>query len=205
MSPNTNNRFKQIGILGGSFDPVHNAHLEIAEQAFTQMQLNKVFFVPTSISPFKPNPPYTSDVHRLKMLHLAIQNIPHFEVSDTAISRKGVSYCIDTVHEFQLIYSRLSTIYWIIGSDLLPTLHLWKDFRTLITLVQFIVVERPNNPYIIPHTDPDLQLHPIQFKQTDISSTQIRQYFKDHNYSAAKACLPENVYHYITENHLYHA
>jgi len=251
---NHSKSIQKIGILGGSFDPIHIAHLQIAHQAFLQMHLDKVLFMPTSLSPFKPAPPHVSDAHRLQMLHLATQNTPHFEVNDLAISRKGISYCIDTVHELLPIYPSTTTsvdplqnplgleeckesrnakpertqvrdglstrttpqssvqrgfvrslIYWIIGSDLLPTLHLWKNFDELITLIQFIVVVRPDYPYTTSNPQLSLKLHPIQSKPIDISSTQIRKYFKAHDYRAAEDCLPTNVYHYIKEHHLYHA
>lgn len=203
-TPSQNNQ--KIGVLGGSFDPIHIAHLRMAHRAFIEMRLEKVIFMPTFLSPFKPAPPQASDADRLQMLHLATQNILHFEVSDLAISRKSTSYCIDTVHALQSTYPiTTNSIYWIIGSDLLPTLHLWKNFDELITLIQFIVVLRPDYPYTISHPQLSSKLHPIQLKPMDTSSTQIRSYLKTHNYTALEDYLPVNVIRYIKEHHLYGA
>jgi nicotinate-nucleotide adenylyltransferase len=108
----------KIGILGGTFNPVHIGHLILAEEAREKLGLDKIIFVPTALPPHKDNLNIAPAADRLKMLELAVASNKYFTVSDIEIKRQGRSYTIDTLKEFQAKYSR-DELYFIIGKYLL--------------------------------------------------------------------------------------
>lgn len=135
----------KIGFLGGSFDPVHFGHMVAAQDAFEQHRLDRLVFVPAAQAPLKAHEVQSTPEDRFAMLQRATAGDPRFDVSDVEIRRGGVSYTIDTVRHFRLIYPH-DDLYWIIGADQLPKLAFWKDIATLVKLIGFIVLERPGYP-----------------------------------------------------------
>jgi nicotinate-nucleotide adenylyltransferase len=135
---------RRIGILGGSFDPVHRGHLHAARAAMEAKALDRVVFVPAGQSPNKVGRPMESGAHRLTMLGIAIRDEPHFSTSDIELVRGGTSYTIDTVRALrkQLGEPEDSEIFLIIGSDNVPGLPAWREARALLGLVQPVVVDR---------------------------------------------------------------
>ena len=115
---------KKIGILGGSFDPVHTGHLIIAQDAAECLGLSEVIFVPAAIPPHKQHVRQAAPEDRLKMLHLAVKEDPRFSVSDLELQRGGVSYTVDTLRDLTEIYPN-SELILIVGSDTLLHLHNW--------------------------------------------------------------------------------
>lgn len=133
----------RIAIYGGSFNPIHNGHLIIAEEIRQLFSLEKIIFVPAAQPPHKPSGSLIDSSHRLAMLQLAIEDNPYFELSDIEIQRGGSSYTIDTLAAFQAQQEEGSQLYFILGSDAFIELDTWKQPNELFDLARFIVIERP--------------------------------------------------------------
>jgi len=163
----------KIGFLGGSFDPVHFGHLLAAQDAYEQCGLDRLILVPAAQAPLKPNDVQSSAEDRLAMLRAAVEWDHRFEVSDVELKRGGVSYTIDSARHFRALYPH-DDLYWVIGGDQLPKLHLWKDIVELARLVEFIFLERPGFP-VREHPNIDgLRLHRCDGHLLAISSTELR-------------------------------
>lgn len=132
----------KIGILGGTFDPVHNAHLMIAQQAQAAAGLNRVIFMPAGVPPHKEARALTQPMHRLAMARLAVEGIAGFEVSDMEIASPGTDYTVDTLRTLADTYTN-ARIYFIIGGDSLMYLDQWRSPETMLSLASFIAVYRP--------------------------------------------------------------
>lgn len=132
-----------IAIMGGTFDPIHYGHLRCAQEVLEGFGLDKVVFVPTAVTPHKPEEAITPPSARLEMVRLAIMDNPVFEVSDIEIKRGGRSFTIDTVRELAGPDVDISLI---VGNDSFNEISTWCEYETLFTLVSFIVVARPDYP-----------------------------------------------------------
>lgn len=164
----------KIGLLGGSFDPVHFGHLLAAQDAYEQHRLDRLIFVPAAQAPLKPNDVQSSATDRLAMLRSAIEWDRRFEISDVELLRGGVSYTIDSARHFRALYPH-DQLYWIIGGDQLPKLHLWREIGELAKLVEFIFLERPGFPLKATPDIPGLRLHRCDGHLLAISSTELRE------------------------------
>ncbi len=131
-----------IGIFGGSFNPIHLGHLVAAEEVFQQLALSKVVFVPTGISPHKEERDLIGAFHRYQMVKEAIHDNEHFEISDIEIKRPGKSYTIDTVRMLKEGYGENHTLYLIVGTDMIAEINTWKDIDALSRMCRFAVVNR---------------------------------------------------------------
>ena len=190
----------KIGFLGGSFDPVHFGHLIAAQDAYEQHQLDRLVLVPAAQAPLKPNDVQSSAEHRLAMLRAAVEWDHRFEISDFELRRGGVSYTIDSARHFRELYPE-DRLYWIIGGDQLPRLHLWKDINELARLVEFVVLERPGFPLKADVGVPGLRLHRCDGHLLGISSTELRERVKQG--LSLDYFVPHKAIVYITENRLY--
>jgi len=137
-----NQGIHQIGILGGSFDPVHMGHIGLAQETHTRFSLDQILFLPAFQSPHKPHIPLASSTHRMAMLRLALKGNTHFSISDSEMRREEVSYTIDTINRFRLKYSS-SDLYFIMGYDNLLDLDLLKDSREIMKNCHILVASRP--------------------------------------------------------------
>jgi len=157
---------KKIAIYGGTFDPVHHAHLILARQAIEVLGLNKVILVPASISPLKKAAPVASGEVRLAMLQAAIKGEPEFEVNECELLRPPPSYTIDTVEDIRQRECD-AAIYCLIGEDNIEQLPRWHRFVELEKTVRFVVLDRsgkqPSHSYQLIH------------RRIDISATEIRR------------------------------
>lgn len=167
-------RMVKIGFLGGSFDPVHFGHLLAAQDAFEQHHLDRLVLVPAAQAPLKPNEAQSSPEDRLAMLRAATEWDRRFEISDFELRRGGTSYTIDSARHFRAVYPR-DQLYWIIGGDQLPKLHLWREIEALARLVEFIFLERPGYPVKATPAIPGLKLHRCDGHLLAISSTELRE------------------------------
>lgn len=132
---------KKIGIFGGTFDPVHTAHLHMARCALEQAELDKVIFVPNGTPPHKSNSGITSGEHRYNMLVLATEDNPRFEVSDYELTKGGLCYTVDTMRYFRSENPH-DEFWFILGADSLDYLHKWYDGANLIRENRFLVAVR---------------------------------------------------------------
>ena len=126
----------RVGVLGGTFDPVHNAHLAIAGEAKRQLGLTEVIFVPAGQPWMKADTPISLAAHRLKMLRLALTGKKYFRVSTVDIDHEGPSYTIDTITRLRSELGQKIEFYFIMGWDSLPALPRWKDAPQLADLAK---------------------------------------------------------------------
>ncbi len=168
----------KVGVLGGSFDPIHIGHLHLALSLKESAHLDKVFLVPARLSPFKEgSPPHASAEDRLAMVCLAVASIPGFEVLDWEIRREAPSYTIDTIRHLRQDPSL--QLHLLIADDQLETFSLWKEVEELIKLAPPLVGAR----------------------SFDVSSTEIRARLQKKAYCGH--LVPAPVLEYIERNHLY--
>ena len=190
---------RRVGLFGGTFDPVHSAHVALAHAALGALQLDEVRWIPTGESWHKDLEP-TPAAQREAMLLLAIAGEPRFSLSRIEIERPGPSYTLDTVR--QLAAAEPATE-WVllIGADQYAGLHGWRDWRALLSLVTLAVAQRPGAAR---PPDPDVQRHPhrvVPLPMLDISSTEIRRLV---NVGAdISQLVPPQVARYIETHHLY--
>jgi nicotinate-nucleotide adenylyltransferase len=164
----------KIGLMGGSFDPVHFGHLVAAQDAIEQYQLDRLILVPAAQTPLKDRQTVTNGQDRLEMVRAAIDWDDRFEVSDFEVQRGGVSYTIDSARHFRALFPD-DELYWIIGGDQLPKLGDWKEIEALAKLVDFIFLERPGHPAKAAPAIPGLKLHRCDGHLIEISSTELRE------------------------------
>jgi len=133
----------RLGLLGGSFDPVHNGHLAIAHQTREALGLDQILFIPTSHPPHKPNGSLAPAHDRYEMVRLAIASDPSLAISDVEIRRPGKSYSIDTIRLLQQEYGVQTQLFFLIGLDAFLDFPSWRDPLTLLQLCSFVVLSRP--------------------------------------------------------------
>lgn len=136
----------KIAIFGGSFNPVHNAHIKLAERFVSEVGLQKVIFVPTNKTPLKDNRAIVSPEHRFNMCTLAVEDIDCFEVSDVEIIRDGLSYTSETIAYFKDTYPD-DDLYLILGADMFCTLEKWHDFKYIFKNVTLLTAPRDDVTY----------------------------------------------------------
>jgi len=156
----------KIGIYGGTFDPVHHAHLILARDALETLGVDEVIFVPAAISPLKKAAPIASSESRLAMLRAAVKGESRFSVEDCELRRPPPSYTIDTVEEVRRRNSD-AAIYCLVGEDNVAKLTKWHRFAELEKMVHFIVLDRTGQPRS--HS------YPVIERKIDISATEIRK------------------------------
>ena len=196
----------KIGLFGGTFDPIHNGHLDAAEAVRSKLNLEKVLFIPAGQPWLKEGRRITAAEHRLKMAELAISGKPYFEVSKIEIERPGATYTVDTLSGILKSMGNVE-IYVIIGMDTLKDFPRWKDPARLLKLGYLVSVPRPG--YSRPDIDIMTRMLPglkerliiMDGPEIDISASNIRQRI------AAKMpfdeLVPAKVAEYIRKNRLY--
>ena len=187
----------RIGILGGTFNPIHIGHLILAEEAYLKLKLDKLVFVPAFVPPHKDSAEIISAKDRLEMVRLAIEDNPAFEVSTFEIDSKKKSYSIDTLKEFRSVYGEDSQLCFITGSDSLKDLFSWKNINDIFKISKFIVANRPGYPIKeVPKEVDTVVITPIE-----VSSEDIRRRLKEAR--SIRYLVPEKVRKYILERKLY--
>lgn len=191
----------KLCIFSGTFNPIHIAHLKMAEYVLNNFGFDKILFIPAYKPPHKNYNPDMS-VHRYNMVKLAIKDNPHFEISDIEFKREGKSYTYDTILELYKKYNPKGKINLIIGTDAFKQIETWYEAEKLKKLVDFIVFVRENDKVDLS----ELKLKGYNFRFAkmefiDISSTALRDRIKD-NKPLADFVVKE-VEDYIKENGLY--
>lgn len=153
---------------------MHFGHLIAAQDVYEQHRLDRLFLVPAAQAPLKPQEIQSSAADRLAMLQAAVEWDHRFEISDYELRKGGMSYTIDSVRFFREQFPT-DDLYWIIGGDQLPKMHLWKDIETLAGLIKFIFLERPGHPAKAAPEIPGLRLLRCDGHLVEISSTELRQ------------------------------
>ena len=209
MSENRDgNKLSSIGIMGGTFDPIHYGHLVAAEVARVEFGLEKVIFIPAGRPPHKQSQIITDSEHRYQMTVLATSSNPSFEVSRIEVDKDELTYTFDTIKDLKSIYGEDCAIYFITGADAVLELLTWYKIQELLALCKFIAVTRPG----FDNQDLEQKIEEISSKYDGeiicieapllaISSTDIKRRLK--NGKPIKYLLPEEVEKYILKNGLY--
>ena len=202
----TGNEKIKIGIMGGTFDPIHYAHLATAEYIRETYNLDKILFIPNG------NPPHksklrTNKIDRYNMVLLATMNNDNFVVSDMEINRESRTYTIDTLKELHKIYKN-ANIYFITGFDAICDMESWKNVSENFELATFIAANRPGISSLEAKEKIEnlkikynANIRSVNVPSLDISSTYIRKHIKDGK--SIKYLIPENVETYIYEKNIY--
>lgn len=201
---------KKIGILGGTFNPIHTGHLIMAEEVCKHHQLSKILFIPAFMPPHKPPLDLADAHHRYQMVKEAIRENKKFEVSDLEIKRETKSYTIDTVQNLLQLYGENSDVFLIMGADSLGELKLWKDIKKLSQLCHFVVVNRPGYSFEVPESlavvvgrdkVSEMERLKVKISPIGISSTDIRKRLREG--ADVGGLVPSCVEAYIREHGLY--
>ena len=196
-----------IGVLGGTFDPVHNGHLIVAEEVKTRLNLVEIIFVPAGQPWLKAAKPISPAEHRLQMLRLAIADKPYFKLSTIEIERTGPSYTIDTITELRDKFGSEDELFFILGWDSLAELPQWREPSRLIKMCYLVAVPRPGYPrpklktleVIIRGLSQRVML--MKKPEIDISASAIRE--RVARGLSIRHLVPEPVNRYIKEHRLY--
>ncbi len=186
----------KIGILGGTFNPIHYGHLILGEQVLGQLGLDRVILVPTYLPPHKSGAGVIAAERRLKMAELAVEDNPHFEVSDIEVRRKGKSYTIDTLRAVKKNYPSAG-LFFICGSDLVSEIPTWKDVGEIYKMATFVLAKRPGYGKRLSGR----RFVKIGVAQVDISSSLIRDLVREGR--SIRYLTPDSVIRYIEKNELY--
>lgn len=195
LAPLPDKKGKQIGIMGGTFNPVHIAHLVGAQQALTKLRLDEIWFIPDNIPPHKHMDQWVSAEDRVEMLRLATQDNPRFKVKLLELQRGGVSYTIDTMH-YLLRHAPQNHYYLIMGGDQVNSFPTWKNADELAKLATLVGIRRPGYPQ-----NPQYPMIWVDAPDIRLSSTAIRLNVATGN--SIRYLVPESVRQFIKEKGLY--
>lgn len=190
----------KIGLMGGSFDPVHRGHVVAARDAMEQAGLDQMIMVPAAENPRKSGSPPIAGHHRAAMLRAALAEESRCEVSEFELSQGGVSYTLHTVRHFRERFPD-DRLFWIIGADQVPRLDQWRAIEEIAKTVEFIALERPGHPIVNHPTTPELTLHRCTGNPVAIGSTALRARLQQGQ--SVEAFIPPAVIVYIGQHGLY--
>lgn len=202
------NETNRVGIMGGTFDPIHYGHLVTAEAARIHFGLNEVVFIPAGNPPHKKDYIVTPAEDRYLMTVLAINNNPYFKVSRIEIERPGYTYTVDTLKQLGEEYGPGTSLFFISGADAVFDIMTWKDVAKVLDYCTFIAATRPRYPVtkLKQKLEEIKQLYgkeviPMQVPGMDISSTEIRR--RVNQGLSIRYLLPDDVREYIEKVGLY--
>jgi nicotinate-nucleotide adenylyltransferase len=211
----------KTGILGGTFNPIHNAHLRIAEEARDVFGLDRVIFIPAATPPHKPTVGELTFADRLEMVRLATAGNPHFTVSDMEAVRGGRSYSIDTLRALKLEFPE-DELYFIVGADSFNDISTWREYAAIFAICNMVCVQRPGStinslakalPVALAHEfcydaaakrlthSSGHDVYSLHGVLLDISSSHIRHLVRGGH--SIRYLVPDAVEQYIKEQRLY--
>lgn len=198
-------RKEKIGILGGTFDPIHEGHLKYAKEAADKFGLDRVLFIPTGNPPHKVTHMVTAAKHRLEMVRLAVLRDERFEASSYEVDREGETFSVDTITQIRKDYPD-SELYYLIGTDVLCNLMRWKESAEVFKMTSFICAKRDGRfteemrQSLEELKKAGCRIEITDFEPIEISSTEIRKMIAE---DTAGEYVPEKVLGYIRDNDLY--
>ncbi len=190
---------KKVGLLGGTFDPIHNAHLLMAEVTREEAQLDQIWFLPTRVPPHKQGKSVTADHHRLKMIEQSIKDIPYFQLCLKEFEREGPSYTYETIQALQREHASIHFVF-IIGADMVEYLPKWHKIDDLTRQIEFVGVGRPGWSMHPDHSYTKA-VREVDMPPMELSSTVIRERCKQEK--SVRFMVPEVVFQYINHHALY--
>ena len=189
---------QNLGLFGGSFDPIHLGHLLVAQAAREELGLDRLFFIPVAQSPFKPDRAPTPAAERLRLLRLALAGKTDCEVDEQEITRGGVSYTIDTVRNYVSRFPG-AKLFYLVGADNVPQLPKWREAGELARLVEFVAIPRPGEPEKL--FPPPVRGRTLSGFPLGLSSSQVRARVKGG--LSVEHLVPAAVAEAIRNNRLY--
>jgi nicotinate-nucleotide adenylyltransferase len=213
---------RRLGVLGGTFDPIHFGHLDAAEAARASLELDEVLFIPAHDPPHKPADPRASAFHRFALVALAIQDWPGYRASDMELAREGASYTVDTLRALHACRWSAAQLFFILGADAFADIAAWREYPAVLDLAHFAVIARPGaTPDEALARTPDLRsrarlpasrawnheegtaIYLVEARTRDVSSTTIRERLAERK--AIDDLVPAAVARHIASHHLYGA
>ena len=199
----------RLGIMGGTFDPIHYGHLVAAEMARSKFNLSKVLFIPSGTPPHKDRSDISAAGLRFEMIERAIQDNPAFDISALELERKGPSYTVDTLRVLRRTWPE-HELYFITGTDALREIFSWREAKEILMMTEFIGAARPGfdaSDFLLQvhqeHPETQGRIHYLEVPALAISSTDIRARVK--RGQPIRYLLPEPVRHFIQQYGLYTA
>ncbi len=198
---------RRIGIMGGTFDPIHIGHLVIAEAVYEAYELEKVLFIPASVPPHKPGIKVAPVLNRYVMAVLATAGHPAFSVSSIEMNRSGPSYSYDTVQALRQEMGEDCEFFFIVGSDAVKELATWNHIDELLSLCHFVAATRPGSSEAVDEVIRQFgkkgqeKIHHLSTPELEISATDIRRRIQEGR--SVRFILPESVEAYIRKEGLY--
>ena len=173
---------RKVGVFGGTFDPIHNGHVAVAESVREALDLDQVLFVVTSDQWLRENPPVAAAADRFNMVELAVDNVLEFTASDVDIVREGSTYTVDTLRDLRAQLGDEVELYLIVGADSAASMNRWKDAEQIGKLANIVAVGRPGQAFAIQSLD---KAHPasgaeyVEGPMIDVSATRVRDFLSD--------------------------
>ncbi len=203
MTPPTN--IEQIGVFGGTFDPIHNGHLAIAESVRLQLGLDKVIFVVAADQWLRKHPPEASATDRFNMVELAVGTVPYFSASNVDLVREGHTYTVDTLRDLRTQLGDSVVFKLIIGADSANSFHQWKHTEEIQIFATVVVVGRPTmkikTPMLGSGSNINIEVEYLEGPMVDISATKIRHF--NRSGKQIKEFTTQTVVQYIKSKGLY--
>jgi nicotinate-nucleotide adenylyltransferase len=199
---------RKIGVYGGSFDPIHLGHIQLAKQARDELNLDKLIFVPVKYQPFKLDRVFTAAEHRVRMLELALEGEKRLEISNAEIESDEISYTLNTLRRIRNLFDKETEIFFILGTDSFLKIEIWYKAQELLREFSFAIGSRPGYKeeelkicidHIREVNNTNVVL--LNNKRLPISSTQIKQRLR--NDEEISTLVPLSIERYIHENGLY--
>ena len=199
---------KRIGVMGGTFDPIHKGHLALAKAAMKEFVLNEIIFIPSGHPPHKKIGEVTDKEHRYKMVKKAIRGNKNYKLSRIELDREGLSFAVDTFNALKKKYGKKAKLFYIMGLDSINEILEWRKPLELFKLSEFIVGTRPGTkirtfkrlvkfPPLQKEVD---KIHLMELRE-NISSSDIRQKIKEGK--SVGSVVPKVIENYIKANNLY--
>lgn len=200
MQISTDRNRRRTALYGGAFDPIHRAHLALAESVLESGLVDRVVFIPAAQSPLKKHGCFASDAERWAMLELAIEGRPSLSLDDFELRKGGVSYTVETVRHYREEHPD-EDLFWILGADQVEQLRHWRAIEELCELTEFLVFARPGHTIDVSQLCPTFRYHVIESSLMQESSSEIRRRIQASE--PLEDWLPQAVEAFISLHELY--
>lgn len=193
----------RIALYGGTFDPVHSGHVEIARKVSELFEIEKVLFIPAQVAPHKVGRAVTEPIHRYAMLALATQDDPRLSISTFELDAPDRRYTVHTVEHFRTKFGDSTELFFILGADSWSEITTWREWERLLTTINHIVVTRPGHEVDRTLPVPDARVFFTDAVMVDVSATSIRRLAAAGRFAELAELVPEAVAEYIRKYELY--
>ena len=194
---------QRIALYGGTFDPVHSGHVEIARRVLELFEIEKVLFVPAQVAPHKMRRPVTAPIHRYAMLALATQNDPQLSISTFELDAPDRRYTVDTVEHFRRAFDDSTELFFIMGADSWSEITTWREWERLLAMIDHIVVTRPGYDIDQKLPAPEARVLFTDAVMKDVSATNIRRLAREGRFAELEKLVPAPVADYIRKYEIY--